>query len=56
MYLSKNWEKAIVQANKEGLTQFCYIDEDKTYFCKWDGIKWSEPVEIRVFGGLTNKL
>lgn len=48
MYLSKNWEKAIEQANKEGLTQFCYIDEGKTYFCKWDKLKWSEPVEIKV--------
>ena len=48
MYASKSWEKAIEQANAEGLYQFCYIHEGKTYFCKWTKLKWSEPVVIKV--------
>ena len=48
MYLSKNWEKAIEQANKENLNKFCYIDDGKTYFVQWNGIKFLEPVEIKV--------
>ncbi len=48
MFLSKNWEKAIGQANKENLTRFLYKDGSKTYFVQWKEIKWSEPVEIKM--------
>jgi hypothetical protein len=49
MFGSKNWEKAIEIANKEMPIRFLYKDGGKTYFVRWDKIKWSEPVEIKVF-------
>ena len=48
MYLSKNWEKAIEIANKEMLIRFLYEDGGKTYFVQWNGIKWLDPVEIKM--------
>jgi hypothetical protein len=48
MYLSKNWEKAIEIANKEMPTRFLYKDGGKTYFVQWNGIKWLDPVEIKM--------